>query len=76
MMRGIGWSLRTFAKFAPSNLADTFKTERHDKIVSRFNHSQQLTANYALLDVPFDARLLYLALRESVGGSYTGSEAF
>ena len=53
--------------FAPSNLADTFKAGQYVKILSRFNHSQHLTANYALCDMPFDAELLYLASRKSGG---------
>ena len=53
--------------FAPNNLADTFKAGQYVKILSWFNHSQQLTANYALCDMPFDAELLYLASRKSGG---------
>ena len=40
---------------ALSNLADTFKIGQH---VTAVQHSQQLTANYALFDMPFDAKLL------------------
>ena len=34
----------------------------------RFNYSQQLTANFALFNMLFAAKLLQLASRESVGG--------
>ena len=39
------------------------KARQHDKALSRFNHPQ-----YALSKVPFTAKLLHLASRESVGG--------
>ena len=29
------------------------KARQHDKILSQFNHFQWLTANYALVDMPF-----------------------
>ena len=57
-------------------MADTFKTGQqaqtprlHDKALSRFINSQLVTANYALFNMPFAAKLLHLALRESVGGN-------
>ena len=34
---------------------------KHDKALSRFNHVQLLTANYALFNMPFAAKLLHLA---------------
>ena len=36
--------------------------------LSRFNHSQQLTASYTLLNMSFAAKLFHLASQESVGG--------
>ena len=52
-----GMSLLLKHCFAPSNLADTpskhhnrRKARQHVKILSRFNHSQKLTANYALFN--------------------------
>ena len=51
--------------FAPRILADTFKAGQYVKILSRFNHSQQLTAKYVLCDMPFDAEFFYLASRKS-----------
>ena len=52
------------------------KARQHDKALSLFNHSQLLTANYALFNMPFAAKLLNLDSRESVGRRSTESEAF
>ena len=80
------WNLSSFIKmlhcFAPSNLADPSKQDnwrkarQHDKALSWFNHFQKLRANFASYNMPFAAKLLLLASRESSGGRYTGSEAF
>ena len=40
------------------------KAWQHDKILSRFNHFQWLTANYALFDMPF-AQNYFTYLHES-----------
>ena len=53
------------------------KARQHNKISSRFNHSQKLTATYAyaLFNMPFAAKSLYLPSRGTVGGRLTGSES-
>ena len=63
-----GVFLRQVIWLTPSKQDNRRKARQHVKIVSQFNHSQQLTVNYALFDMPFDAKLLHLASRESVGG--------
>ena len=52
------WLNRCFAPRHPQNRTTGAKLG---------NHSQQLTANYALFDMPFDTKLLHLASREPVG---------
>ena len=59
---------RAFRNFPP---AGTFLRQviwltpsKQDNML-RFYHSQQLTANYALCYMPFDAKLLYLASQKS-----------
>ena len=50
----------------PSKLDNRRKARQHVKILSRFNHPQQLTANHALFYMLFAAKILHLASRESV----------
>ena len=49
--------------FAPSNLADMLRTYRGSTIPSGLQ-----PIYYALFNMPFAAKLLYLASQESVGG--------
>ena len=73
------WNLSLWKRcFASSNLAVTpskqdnrRKARQHVKILSRFNHSQQLTANYALFSIPFTARNYFTWLHKSHIGSFS-----
>ena len=55
-----------YENVTPSEQDNRRKARQHVKILSRFNHSQQLTANYALFSIPFAARNYFTLLHKRV----------
>ena len=62
------WNVLRQAWLTLSKQDNKCNSNQHDKALLRFNHSQYLTANYALFSMPFAAKSLLLASREPLGG--------